>query len=50
MTIRNAIVPVASFGSDAGVWMIFIGLVFQPLQFLAYVGIALFAWPCSFSS
>jgi len=43
LTIRNAIVPVAGFGSNAGVWMIFIGLVFQPLQFLAYVGIALFA-------
>ena len=43
LTIRNAIVPVAGFGSNAGVWMIFIGLVFQPLQFLAYIGIALFA-------
>jgi Zn-dependent membrane protease YugP len=43
LTIRNAIVPVAGFGSNAGVWMIFIGLLFQPLQFLAYIGIALFA-------
>ncbi len=43
MAIRNAAVPVASFGSQAGIWLIIAGVIFQPLQMLAYVGLALFA-------
>lgn len=43
MAIRNAAVPVASFGSQAGIWLIIAGFVFQPLHMLAYVGLALFA-------
>ncbi len=43
LAIRNAIVPVASFGSNAAIWMIILGVFFQPLHFLAYVGIAAFA-------
>jgi hypothetical protein len=43
LTIRNAAVPVASFGSGIGVWMIILGFFIPSLHFLAYVGIALFA-------
>ncbi len=43
MTIRNAAVPAASFGSSAGVWMIVLGAIFQPLHVLIPIGIALFA-------
>jgi Zn-dependent membrane protease YugP len=43
LAIRNAAVPAASFGSTAGMTLAFIGIAFQPLYFLAYVGIALFA-------
>jgi Zn-dependent membrane protease YugP len=43
MAIRNAAVPAANFGSQAGIWLIIAGFVFQPLQMLAYVGLALFA-------
>lgn len=43
MAIRNAAVPVASFGSQAGIWLVIAGVIFQPLHFLAYVGLALFA-------
>lgn len=42
LVIRNVAVPVASFGSSAGIWMIVLGIIFQPLYMLAYVGIALF--------
>ncbi len=43
LTIRNAAVPAASFGSQAGLTLAFLGFLFQPLHFLAYVGIVLFA-------
>jgi Zn-dependent membrane protease YugP len=43
MAIRNAAVPAANFGSQAGIWLIIAGFVFQPLHMLAYVGLALFA-------
>jgi uncharacterized protein len=43
LTIRNAAVPVANFGSGIGVWMIIGGIVFQPLAILAWIGLALFA-------
>jgi Zn-dependent membrane protease YugP len=42
LTIRNAAVPAASFGSGAGMFMIFLGLGFM-LQPLLLLGIALFA-------
>jgi Zn-dependent membrane protease YugP len=45
-SLRTALVPLASFGSGAGIWMIIIGAVFLralPLGMtVAYVGIALF--------
>lgn len=43
LAIRNAAVPVASLGSNAGFILVFVGLLFQPLMMLAWVGIALFA-------
>lgn len=43
LTIRNAAVPVANFGSGIGVWMIILGFMIQPLHVLAYVGVGLFA-------
>lgn len=43
LVIRNAAVPAASFGSGIGIWMIVLGLIFQPLHFLALIGIGLFA-------
>jgi Zn-dependent membrane protease YugP len=43
MAIRNAAVPIANFGSQAGIWLVIAGFVFQPLHFLAYIGLALFA-------
>ncbi len=43
LAIRNAAVPAANFGSGLGVWMIILGIIFQPLHFLAYVGLGLFA-------
>ena len=43
LTLRNLIVPTASFGSSMGFFLIFIGLLFHPFAFLLPVGIALFA-------
>ncbi|NLE36786.1 MAG: zinc metallopeptidase [Pirellulaceae bacterium] len=43
LVVRNAAVPAASFGSNASFFLIFIGLIFQPLAFLMPVGIGLFA-------
>jgi uncharacterized protein len=43
LVIRNAAVPAASFGSGIGIWMIILGLIFQPLHILALIGIGLFA-------
>jgi Zn-dependent membrane protease YugP len=40
--IRNAAVPAAGFGSQAGIILAFVGIIFQ-LPMLAYVGIGLFA-------
>ena len=42
LVIRNAAVPVASFGSGAGIWMVFIGAILSA-QTLIWLGIALFA-------
>ena len=42
MTIRNAAVPAAGFGSQAGMILAFVGIIFQ-LPTLAYIGIGLFA-------
>lgn len=41
--IRNAAVPAANIGSQAGMLLAFVGIFFQPLHFLVYVGIGLFA-------
>ena len=43
LTIRNAAVPVANFGSGIGVWMIILGFMIPALHVLAYVGVGLFA-------
>jgi uncharacterized protein len=42
LVMRNAIVPMAGFGSNAGIWMIIIGAVLAN-QMLIWVGIGLFA-------
>lgn len=42
LVIRNAAVPVAGFGSNAGIWMFIIGLIVN-MEPLMLVGIALFA-------
>ncbi|MDR3686480.1 MAG: zinc metallopeptidase [Coriobacteriia bacterium] len=51
-TLRSALVPAASFGSGAGIWMVIIGAVFlgsMPLGIgIAYVGIALFGFAVLF--
>ena len=42
LVIRNAVVPAASFGSGAGIWMCLFGVMFQ-WQPLLLVGIAVFS-------
>jgi Zn-dependent membrane protease YugP len=42
LTVRNAAVPLAGFGSGAGIWMIFLGAIFQ-MPALLSLGIILFA-------
>ena len=42
LVVRNVIVPVATFGSNAGVWLCFAGMVFH-MQALLLVGIVLFS-------
>jgi Zn-dependent membrane protease YugP len=42
LVIRNAAVPLASFGSGAGIWIIVLGAIFS-LPVLFYAGIALFS-------
>jgi len=42
LVVRNATVPVAGFGSGAGVWMLILGLIFN-LPLLFWAGTALFA-------
>ena len=42
LMIRNAAVPAASFGSQAGMGLAVVGMIFQPLAFLFLVGIVLF--------
>lgn len=43
LVIRNAAVPVASFGSGISIFLIVIGYMFSALSALLWVGIALFA-------
>ena len=43
LVIRNAAVPIAGIGSNFGLMMAMIGLVFTQLSFLLYIGIALFS-------
>jgi Zn-dependent membrane protease YugP len=44
LVVRNAVVPVARFGSGAGVWMCLLGLLFQQsLPFLLPLGIVVFS-------
>lgn len=42
LVLRNLAVPLAGFGSGAGVWMLFIGLILS-LEWLIWAGIILFA-------
>ena len=42
LAIRNAAVPAANFGSGFSMILFMIGLIFQPLHALLWVGIALF--------
>jgi uncharacterized protein len=43
LVLRNAAVPMASFGSNASFLLIFLGIAFPKIGFLFLVGIALFA-------
>jgi uncharacterized protein len=43
LVIRNAAVPMAGFGSNASILFLIVGLAFQPLHALIYVGIILFS-------
>ena len=47
LVLRNAIVPVASFGSGAGIWMCILGL-FLSIQPLLILGIIVFAGVVAF--
>lgn len=47
LVIRNAAVPVAGFGSGAGMWILIAGLIMQ-LPPLVYLGIAAFACAVAF--
>ncbi|RPI01077.1 MAG: zinc metallopeptidase [Calditrichaeota bacterium] len=40
---RQAVFPIASFGSNWGLWLFFIGMVFSRFSFLTDLGIVLFA-------
>jgi uncharacterized protein len=42
LIVRNAIVPVAGFGSQAGIWMIIIGMLMHMNALLIFLGIGLF--------
>jgi Zn-dependent membrane protease YugP len=42
LAIRNAVVPVASFGSGAAIWILFLGLLIHSLG-LFWIGIGLFS-------
>ncbi|NIP87238.1 MAG: zinc metallopeptidase, partial [Planctomycetales bacterium] len=42
LVVRNAVVPVANFGSNAGIWMCILGLMFQ-WQPLLLLGIVVFS-------
>ena len=42
LVVRNAVVPVANFGSGAGMWMCILGLIFS-VQPLLLVGMVVFA-------
>jgi Zn-dependent membrane protease YugP len=41
--LRNAIVPMAGIGSNAGIWMIILGAIFNMNMALIWAGIALFS-------
>ena len=43
LVVRNAVVPVAGFGSSAGILMIIVGAVFLHSPLLIWLGIGLFA-------
>jgi len=45
--IRSALVPVASFGSGASIWLIIIGIALNFMQ-LAWIGLAFFAFAVLF--
>lgn len=42
LTIRNAVVPMASIGSGIGMTLFVLGLIISSLSYLVYVGIALY--------
>lgn len=43
LRLRAAIVPVANIGSQLGFAIFFLGLIIQPLHFLAWAGVAIFS-------
>jgi uncharacterized protein len=43
LTVRNAAVPMASIGSGIGMTLFFVGMFFAVLNFLVYIGVALFS-------
>jgi len=43
LTVRNAVVPLAGVGSNAGIWMVIIGAILGMNAYLIWAGIALFS-------
>ncbi len=43
LVLRNAAVPAAGFGSNAGIWMVIIGAIMNMNVYLIWAGIALFS-------
>lgn len=44
LTVRTALVPIANFGSNVGIWIVIIGLVLGLSQTLTNIGVLLFSF------
>jgi uncharacterized protein len=43
MTVRNAAVPMAGIGSNAGIWLVVLGAIFNMNPYMIWLGIGLFS-------
>lgn len=48
LKVRSALVPVANFGSNVGIWMVILGLIFSFSQTFVNIGIFLFSFSVLF--